>query len=278
MKISANDFKYLWVLAGLLIAHGVHATEINLLNLANKNENDTSLGDRVIVKLDASSGEKYLTGNNSDGQLLATVNLPMESEVNMRFYLASISYDLKLFLLADEYQIKLKLNPMGRSYNQLSGNALTASTDDASGAWENGYNKVRLVLTDGEAKVYINDVFSQKATLSDPNLVFTQLKVNSIDPLHSNGSIKTAIYEIKAGGNVTTACSINSSTPTNVNTNGNNSTGSTTAIIGSNLNIHIPNASYHTLLDTMNLWVDLQLVPSTDDSLMWRLSNYGVIQ
>ena len=54
---------------------------------------------------------------------------------------------------------------------------------------------------------------------------------------------------------------------------------SSSATIASNLNIHIPNATYQDLFGgTMNIWADLQLVPSTDGTLMWKLSNSGLNQ
>lgn len=190
----------------ILLSTAVSAAEVDLLNLANLDEGDTSLGRNLIVKVDK-AGKKYVIGNNALGQLLAPVKLPMESEVNISAHLNSggafpFTGQLELFLLADEYQVKLIIIPWGGKYSTLTGNALTATSQDASSAWVDGYNMVRVALTGGEVKVYVNDVFSQKATLRDENITFTQIKLNDIG---TNPDYE-ALYEFKAGGNVTTIC------------------------------------------------------------------------
>jgi hypothetical protein len=54
-------------------------------------------------------------------------------------------------------------------------------------------------------------------------------------------------------------------------------TSGASATVAANLNIHIPNAAYQPAFGSpMNLWVDLQSVPATDGSLLWKLSNYGI--
>lgn len=86
----------------------VVAAEVDLLNLDSRSVGDTSLGDHVIVSQDTDTSAKYITGNDGVvGQMLAPINMPSGSEVRIRakLYLA----DLKLSLLADEYQIALSL-------------------------------------------------------------------------------------------------------------------------------------------------------------------------
>jgi hypothetical protein len=63
--------------------------------------------------------------------------------------------------------------------------------------------------------------------------------------------------------------------PANYGVNSANSTCSS-ATIGTNLNIHIPNAIYKDAAgNTMNLWIDLQYTP-INGTHSWKLSNYGV--
>ncbi len=246
------------------VAPPISAGEIDLLNLASLEEDDTSLGTNLIVKTD-DIGTKYVVGHNNLGQLLASVSLSMESEVNISSYLYIGSPEL--FLLAGEDHVKLTLHNNGGNYSKLTGNALTSASEDASSAWVDGYNKVRVALTDGKVKVYVNDVFSQKATLRDENITFTQIKLNDIG---TNPSYE-ALYEFKAGGNVTTACGVSDPLPT--------PNPSASASIDANLNINIPSAIYQPIFgEAMDLSAYLQFVPAPDGSLSWTLGNYGVNQ
>jgi len=278
------------------------AAEIDLLNLANLQVSDTSLGTNLIVKED-SSGVKYIVGSNNIGQFLAPVNVPMESEVQISGYFRCCYASIEIFLLADEEQIKLLFYPYNDS-TTLSGNALTTTSKDESSAAISGYNTVRLALTGGEAKVYINDVFSQKVTLRNPNVVFTQIKVNDIGTDDS----REMLYNIKAGGNVSTVCS---TIPTGANTASthydegfdagkqacisnpascsitvsggdiscpttNSGDGIQLPTIAPNLNLHIPTIEYQSLGGKMNLWVDLQFTTTDDGKMWWILDDYGV--
>lgn len=163
-----------------------------------------------------------------------------------------------------------------------SGNALTKSTSDASYAWVSGsHNVIKLALIGSEVKVYINDVFSQKATLVNPNLAFNQLKLNGIKPTtRYDGYV--AIYELKAGGNVTTAasCPTGSSTTTTP-VSGTTNTGDL-AQIASNLDIKIPRGLYaqsagiFTPAGSIPIWADLKYVPQNGQHL-WTLTGAGVL-
>ncbi len=262
-----------------LASQVVVAAEIDLLNLASRSVDDTTLGDHVIVKQTTDGTTKYVTGNNgAEGQILAPVNMPMESEVRMKVWLAYSPGNwpsVSLFLLADEYQIKLALSPLAGDRSYLTGNALVTTTNDASGAWIEGYNTIRLALTNGEAKVYVNDVFSQKAKLVNANLVFNQLKLNSIDP--SDPSVK--IYELKAGGNVTTAASCSGSSTTTTPVSGTTNTGDLPQI-SSNLDIKIPRGLYSqantifTPAQPIPVWADLKYNAGGN---YWTLSGAGVL-
>jgi len=50
------------------------------------------------------------------------------------------------------------------------------------------------------------------------------------------------------------------------------------ATISENLNIHIPQANYQTLLGSIRLWVNFEFVPSQDGEFLWKLSDYGEIK
>ena len=243
------------------------AAEVDLLNLADLQVSDTSLGTNLIVKED-SSGVKYIVGNNNIGQFLAPINVPMESEVQISGYFQCCYASIEVFLLADEEQIKLLFHPYSNS-TTLSGNALTTTSKDESSAAISGYNTVRLALTGGEAKVYINDVFSQKVTLRNPNVVFTQIKVNDI----GTNDRTEMLYDIKAGGSVSTVCS--SSNPV-VSTNDVAVTSNQLPTIAPNLNLHIPTIEYQSLGGNMNIWVDLQFTTTDDGKMWWVLDGYGV--
>jgi len=252
------------------------AAEIDLLNLDSRSVGDTSLGDHVIVSQDTDTSAKYITGNDGAvGQMLAPINMPSGSEVRMKvkLYLA----DLKLSLLADEYQIALSLEGTSTS---LSGNALTKSASDIGHAWvSGGHNVIKLALIGSEVKVYINDVFSQKATLVNPNLAFNQLKLNGIKPTtRYDGYV--AIYELKAGGNVTTAASCPSgSSTTTTPISGTTNTGDLPQI-SSNLDIKIPRGLYSqsgglfTPAGSIPVWADLKYNAGGN---YWTLSGAGVL-
>jgi hypothetical protein len=270
MKNLAQGFKHLLLPVGLaLVTQGAWAADLDLLNLGALDVDDTSIGLNTIIKRN-DIGEKYLTGYNSEGQFLVPANMPMESEIRIRMSMRySINYDTSIFLLADEYKVQLYINAY-RS-KTLSGNALVEGTSDESGAWMGGsINTVRIALTNGEVKVYFNDVFSQKAKLLDPNLTFTQLQLSSIDPSY------TAIYELKASGGVTTAYS---NTCDITGGGGGSPALTSSATLDAALGMHIPSLIYTPLGgQPMNLRADLQFAPGVDGSLNWKLSNYGVNQ
>jgi len=247
----------------------VVAAEVDLLNLDSRSVGDTSLGDHVIVSQDTDISAKYITGNDGVvGQMLAPINMPSGSEVRMKVKLYS---DLKLSLLADEYQIALFIG----TSPSLSGNALTKSTSDTSRAWvSGGHNVIKLALIGSEVKVYINDVFSQKATLINSNLAFNQLRLSGIDAPRY-----TTIYELKAGGNATVGVSCSGSSTTTTPVSGTTNTGDL-AQIASNLDIKIPRGLYSqsgglfTPAGSIPVWADLKYNAGGN---YWTLSGAGVL-
>ncbi len=248
----------------------VVAAEVDLLNLDSRSVGDTSLGDHVIISQDIDTSAKYITGDKGElGQVVAPINMSSGSEVRIKVKLTN-NAAVNLSLLADEYKIELSIHPITSS---LTGNALALSANDRSGAWITGYNTIKLALIGDEVKVYVNDIFSQKARLVNTNLIFNQLKLSYI---HSYSVV--AIYELKIRGDITTAsCSGSSTTTTPVS--GTTNTGDL-AQIASNLDIKIPRGLYSqsgglfTPAGSIPVWADLKYNAGGN---YWTLSGAGIL-
>lgn len=152
----------------------------NLLNLGAHSEGSSPLyGENIVVQQDEKTGVKWITQgkqSNTGGKLKFPVKLAGEFEV-----LIELSGGFaELFLTADEY--KVRINFIGK---RLYADNESASGDQSS-AWTGGKNNWKLSVSNNIAKLYLNDVFSQKITLK-PDLTYTQLLIqnlNSMDKLY----------------------------------------------------------------------------------------------
>ncbi len=173
----------------------VTGAQTDLLNLSAYQEATTPLyGENVLVSQDEKTEIKWLTGGkeaDSTGRLKFPVNLSGDFEVVVKVN----PYDWQeFFLTADEYRIKI-------GFSRYGGVGLQAGSDtdswDASSAWMNSTtNTLKLSVSENVAKVYVNDVFSQKLTLK-AGLTYTQLLYEGLDQ-------DSKLYKLKVGKTSTT--------------------------------------------------------------------------
>lgn len=235
----------------------------DLLRLEQYEIGDTSLGTNTIIEEDELQ-KKYLTGNHDKGQILIPVNIGMNSEIEMEAYI--YNQHISLFLLSEEQQIKFYIYS---SLTNLTGNAIESNSKDASKAWIYSYNKIRIVLVNGEIKIYINDVFSQKAKLVNPNLVFTNIKLIDIDNRY-NKIFKLIAHNTINQSSVSTATTDSYVMPTCTNN-------SNPITISPNLDIYIPSAQYRDLTNEIkDIWIKLHFDSLSNESLSWKLTDYGI--
>jgi hypothetical protein len=147
--------------------------ETNLLNLRAYSEGSSPLyGENIVVEQDEKTGVKWITQgkqSNTEGKLKFPVNLTGEFEVVIEL---SGRFE-KLFLTADEYKVKIDFgNRRLYADNESAGS-------DQSSSWIGSKNAWKLSVSNNIAKLYLNDVFSQKMTLK-PDLTYTQLLIQNL--------------------------------------------------------------------------------------------------
>jgi len=178
-------------LVGLFLGPVANA-DTDLLNLSAHSEGAAlPYGENVVVGQSEDSGVKWVTGGLETGRLKFPVNISGDFELFMKVKFANSWSDIyKIFLTAEEYKIEFAF-----------GSIITLSfgkenAHDESGAWrKSNTNELKLSVKGNVAKLYINDVFSQKLTTLKPDLTYTLLLVNGLKK-------KDRLYELKIGGSV----------------------------------------------------------------------------
>jgi hypothetical protein len=180
-----------------LFLGGVVNAETDLLNLSAYSEGDElPYGEKITVGVVEKTGEKYITATpSSSGTMKFPVNLAGDFEVAFTVYeYYCCTEDFNLFLTSDEHQIKV-------SFSGAGGVALSADSErgsDQSKAFKQELrNSYRLSVSNNVAKLYVNDVFSQKVTLT-PDLTYTLLLIAGVERAD-------AMYELRMNGGTTGA-------------------------------------------------------------------------
>jgi len=173
-------------------------TNTDLLNLANSAEGASlSSGENLIVGKVEISGVKYIKGvPDNSGKLKFPVSLTGNFEVFLTVfedYCCTEYFDF--FLTADEHQINFTFN--GGGSIKLSTDSQSGSRDSSRAFIQDWPNSYRLSVSNNVAKLYVNDVFSQKVTLT-PDLTYTLLVINGIESAD-------ALYSLSTNGNVSSA-------------------------------------------------------------------------
>ena len=145
-------------------------SESDFLNLPAYNEGDT-LGENLIVGVDEVSQTKWISGHTGDGSLtVEPVALSDEFEIAVRTVPESAT-DTHIFLVSGEDKIELKFNCCGAHLNNTAG----------GGSWRSfDVNVMRLYVNGTVAKLYVNDVFYQKVTLTKADLTYTQITISDL--------------------------------------------------------------------------------------------------
>ncbi len=231
----------------------------DLLGLANLAEGSTpSYGENTVVGMNESTGVKFLQNRGDPGKLSFPVDLSGEFDVSFRlgtsFGNGGGGIDFSLIASDDSY-ITASFKYSWIDFGTYSDYRPDGWKDDNNSP----INDVRLNVSNGVAKLYLNDVFFSKMTLSSPDLKYTKLNLSGF-------ARSEKVYALSTTGQ---SASLAPSQP---------SQGSTPlATIAPNLDIQIPNANYQTLGGAMNLWVNLKFAPSPDGRLLWELTDYGLV-
>jgi hypothetical protein len=184
MRTSNYWFLSLMAIVFLFARNGI--AETDLLNLSAYAEGDSPpYGENVVIAQSEQTGVKWITGIKTDinvkGQLKFSVNLSGDFEV---FF--EEDYWIELLLIADEYKIRINGRDLyaGDEYAGGDQSNLPSMTGEKK-AW-------KLSVKNDIAKLYANDVFSQKITLK-PDLTYTQLIIRGIGDYEK-------IYALKNSG------------------------------------------------------------------------------
>jgi hypothetical protein len=210
----------LFVFSFLFLGNAATAETIDLLNLPALTEGAAfSPADNVVVGKEEKTGIKFLSGVEGEGMLKIPVNLTGDFEIliKIKYYsknsndcCGSSSRYISLLLTGEEKDYQVALGIWGYSSSSMSSSykdkhvILTAGKDkstDASDSWKSSdtANVVKLSVVGTMAKVYVNEVFSQKLPLKT-GMTYTLLrfgKLTSTDQLYeltltsTSGSVVT---------------------------------------------------------------------------------------
>ncbi|MEK8017308.1 MAG: hypothetical protein VSS75_010610, partial [Candidatus Parabeggiatoa sp.] len=182
----------------------------DFLNLQDYQEGDKpAYGENIIVRQDEQTGEKWITGTESDesGTLKFNVNLSGDFEI-----IFEESGRIEVFLISDDEVYKIRID--GASL--YAGNESAGS--DQSDAINSGgsKNEWKLSVANNIAKLYANDIFSKKVSLK-ADTIYTQLFVRGIGKAAFYNSAEE-LYSLKVTGstsnNTTTNTTDDDSRPT----------------------------------------------------------------
>jgi hypothetical protein len=196
--------------------HTVASAETDLLNLSDYAEGTrVPYGENMVVVQDEETGEKWITAaEGTKGRLNIPINLPSESfEIFMEIHAVASAFTSGFFLIADEIQFKFNF------YNyHTEGETSIEGSSKRIPVWQKkAKNAARFIINGGVAKVYVNEVFVQKVTVSEEKqgVTYTNLMVTNI----SDGYILYSL-KIKGASDVVVPDSSSSSTSTTPATTG----------------------------------------------------------
>jgi hypothetical protein len=148
-------------------------------------------GENLVVK-ESEYGQKYVSCTSPDrlGILEHSVNLSGEFEVVINADFKEGNWSKKILLTAGDSE----LDQLTVSFPAYS---INFGDNSSSNNWieYSSINTLRLSVKDGVAKLYINDYFRGKLTLSNPDTIYTKLLINGI-------TNNDRLFEVK-GRNIT---------------------------------------------------------------------------
>jgi hypothetical protein len=197
----------------LLFGHSIASAETDLLNLGSYAEGTRiSYGENMVVVQDEETGEKWLSpAKGTTGRMNIPINLPSDSfEIILEIYGHYGASSWLFFLIADEVQFQFAIH--GNAKTRIEG-----SWKEASVWQKNAKNKARFVVNGGVAKVYVNEVFVQKVTISEEKqgITYTNLMVTNIDQRYILYSLKIkGASDVAVPGSSSSSPSSTATTPT----------------------------------------------------------------
>ncbi|MEY3218993.1 MAG: hypothetical protein RIT27_350 [Pseudomonadota bacterium] len=235
---------------------------INLSSLTS----GSSAGNGLIVRQFDNGGNFLSAKEKSSGSLKVPINLSGKFEVQIAVFPGTFGNGIFVHLTAaDDSKISIETQRAWVGFTGKYAGVFKQATYNPEGWSDTGWNVLHLLVDAGVAKLYINDIFLDKINLNSPNATFTNLLIPTITDKDGIAGIG-----VKQLSGTTTG-----GTTTGGTTTGNNCSSPVT--LDANLNMKIPNATYQPALgNPMNLWANFQFVPSSDGSMTWKLSNYGV--
>jgi hypothetical protein len=239
---------YTGILLSTLFYTNVSADD--LLKLTNFEEGDRPVyGENIVVIQDEQDGAKGIAAvTDSNGKLNIPITLSTgEFEFTLEMY--DSGRRLWFFFTLDE--LSLSFSVQGNiGFTSLAGGTFNPMRPDP---WQkDGKNIIRLEVSNGTAKLYVNEIFVKKATLSNDklNAKYDTLLVTNIDDDH-------ILYRMELTGGVS----------------GSKYAGKVTR----DLNMHIPLLNYNSPEGILPLWIEMKFYPNSEGKLLFEVINGGVI-
>lgn len=184
---------------------------VDLLGLESSKAGD-SMGENLTV-FEFDNGGYFLAATKKGvvGKLKLPVNLSKTFEVTLDVFAGQTlgSDEIKIFLLAsDDTRIGVGVASMFVGFTGEYANG-TKHMEYLPEGWKgdnlgSAWNDLRLSVADGEAKLYVNDVFLDKVTPNNPDASYTNLVIDgvrSVDGITGVGVKGTGTTPPSNGGN-----------------------------------------------------------------------------
>jgi hypothetical protein len=240
------------IYTGILLStlFNTNASADDLLKLANFEEGDRPVyGENIVVVQDEQDGAKGITAvTDSNGKLSIPITL---STGEFEFTLEMLDSRLRLWFFFTLDELSLSFSVQGNiGFTSLAGGSFNSMRPDP---WQNdGRNVIRLEVSNGTAKLYVNEIFVKKATLSNDklNAKYNTLRVTNINDVH-------ILYSMELTGGIS---------------------GSEFASkLTRDLKMHIPVLNYNSPEGMLPLWIDMNFYPNSEGKLLFEVINGGVI-
>jgi hypothetical protein len=158
---------------------------VDILGLESSKVGD-SMGENLTV---FKNGGYFLAATKEGllGKLKLPVNLSKTFEVTLDVYAGQSTTEIKIFLLASD-DTRISIGVTSTSVGFIGEYAYgTKYMESVPEGWKWDYvnnkspwNNLRLSVADGEAKLYINDIFLDKVTPNNPDASYTNLVIDGI--------------------------------------------------------------------------------------------------
>lgn len=199
-----------------------------------------------MVVQDIQSGSKVVT---------AIPDTTGKIEIPIILSTGDFEFTVEMFDAGGEMTFFFMVGEQNLKFEVLVSSGIASLEDEISvnaDSWQDdGRNTIRLMVNNGIAELFVNNVFFKKVTLSNDklNVSYDTLVVTNIDDEH-------IIYNMNL-------------------TNGISGSRFAADLSGDLINLQIPQVNYNAAEGVKPLWADLKFYPNSEGKLLYEVIDYG---